>query len=351
VANKYQTGFDQPLLCAMYVDKRLDGVQAVQTLSRLNRIHPGKRTYVLDFVNQAEDVLAAFLEYYEGAHLTEASDPNLVFDQWDKLEAVGVFSDVDVQATAQAYFGSGESKPLQGKLSAALSPVRNRFNTAYARAAADADSGELDRLDTFRRDLRTFVNTYDFLSAIVDYEDTELEKRALFARMLAEVLKDSQRHEPSIDLSDVTLTHHALHKQADSGLDLTKGDAAGLASVLAAGSRGRHEAELVPWTEVMTQINTLFEGDGLSDGDQVSAVESVMRKMLESHDLRAQARANNKQDFFVGPDLWFALQEIIPETGDQHQKGIERLAADRSRQQILDILAMMPLWETLRQPA
>ncbi len=163
--------------------------------------------------------------------------------------------------------------------------------------------------------MRAFVNTYDFLSAIVDYDDVELEKRALSARMLAEVLKDSQRHEPSIDLSDVTLTHHALHKQADSGLDLTKGDAAGLASVLAAGSRGRHEAELVPWTEVMTQINTLFEGDGLSDGDQVSAVESVMRKMLESHDLRAQARANNKQDFFVGPDLWFALQESSPKPG------------------------------------
>ncbi len=109
VANKYQTGFDQPLLCAMYVDKRLDGVQAVQTLSRLNRIHPAKRTYVFDFVNHAEDVLAAFQEYYEGAHLTEASDPNLVFDQWGKLEAVGVFGDVDVQATARAYFGSGES--------------------------------------------------------------------------------------------------------------------------------------------------------------------------------------------------------------------------------------------------
>jgi len=155
VANKYQTGFDQPLLCAMYVDKRLDGVQAVQTLSRLNRIYPGKRTYVLDFVNHAEDVLAALQEYYEGAHLTEASDPNLVFDQWDKLEAVGVFSDVDVQT----YFCTGESKPLQGKLSAALSPVRHRFNTAYARAVADADSGELDRLDTFRRDLRTFVST------------------------------------------------------------------------------------------------------------------------------------------------------------------------------------------------
>ena len=72
---------------------------------------------------------------------------------------------------------------------------------------------------------------------------------------------------------------------------------------------------------------------------------------VRSHDLRAQARANNKQDFFVGPDLWYALQDIILETGDQQTKGIERLAADRSRQQILDIFAMMPLWETLREPA
>ncbi len=85
------------------------------------------------------------------------------------------------------------------------------------------------------------------------------------------MLKDSQRHEPSIDLSDVTLTHHALHKQADPELDLPKGDAAGLASVLAAGSRGRHEAELVPWTEVMDQINTALRNPGCSGGWRVGA--------------------------------------------------------------------------------
>jgi type I restriction enzyme R subunit len=125
----------------------------VQTLSRLNRTYPGKTTYVLDFANENVDVLTAFKVYFEGAHLTQVGDPNLVFDQWDKLEAVGVFSDVDVQATAKAYFGDGATKPSQGRLSASLAPVRDRFNAAYRRALDDKDSGEVDRLDTFRRDL------------------------------------------------------------------------------------------------------------------------------------------------------------------------------------------------------
>jgi type I restriction enzyme, R subunit len=351
VANKYQTGFDQPLLCAMYVDKRLDGVQAVQTLSRLNRTYPGKVTYILDFTNHAKDVLAAFKDYYQGAELNQASDPNLVFDQWDKLDAAGVFGDTDVQATARAYFGDGVSTPSQGKLSAALAPVKDRFNNAYNTAIAEVDTSEIDRLDTFRRDLRTFVNTYDFLAAIVDYDNVELEKRALFARMLAEALKDSRRHEPTIDLSQVTLTHHALHKRLQTELDLSQGEAAGLSALIAAGTRSHHEADLVPWSEVMQQINTLFEGDGLTDGDQISAVESVVRKMLENDDLRAQARANNRDDFFAGPDLWATMQEIIVEAGDQHAKGIERLATDRSREDIVAILALMRLWETLRDDA
>jgi type I restriction enzyme R subunit len=99
----------------------------------------------------------------------------------------------------------------------------------------------------------------------------------------------------------------------------------------------------------MAQLNTLFDGDGLTDADQVSAVETVMRKMLESEDLRAQARANNRQDFFAGPDLWRTVQEIIVEAGDQHQKGVERLATDGSRQDILAILGLMRLWEALRE--
>ena len=354
VANKFQTGFDQPLLCAMYVDKKLttNPVHVVQTLSRLNRVHPGKTTtYVLDFVNQAEDVLAAFKVYYEGAHLTQASDPNIVFDQWDKLAGIGLFDDTDVEASAVAYWGGGGAKPTQGKLSAALAPVRERFNTAYRRALQNRDDSEVDRLDTFRKDLRTFASTYDFLSAIVDYEDLELEKRATFARLLAEVLKDQHRHEDAIDLSDVTLTHFALRKQAEQELDLQPGEAAGVASTVAAGSRGWHEPDLATWPEVMAHINTLFEGDGLSDGDQVSAVETVLRKVLENEDLRAQAVANNKADFFSGPDLWSTIQEVIVEATGSQQRGMERLAADRSREEIVTILGMLSLWERLRQPA
>ena len=121
----------------------------------------------------------------------------------------------------------------------------------------------------------------------------------------------------------------AMPQAPKKGAD-KKAAAAAVADLIDAGSRGRHEADLVPWSEVPQQINTLFEGDGLSDGDQVSAVESVLRKMLENEDLRAQAKANNKTDFFYGPDLWNTVQEIIVDTGDAQQKGIERLAADRS---------------------
>ena len=351
VANKYQTGFDQPLLCAMYVDKRLDGVQAVQTLSRLNRIYPGKTTYVLDFVNEGADVLKPFQDYYAGAFLTRASDPNLVFDQWDKLAAVGLFDDSDVEACAVAAFGDSSAKPGQGRLSAALGTVKDRFNAAYRIAVEERDSSEVDRLDTFRSDLRTFVATYDFLSAIVDYDSIELEKQAVFARMLAEVLKDSQRHDDGIDLSDVTLTHHALHQQLPADLAMNRADAEGLKATLTAGSRGRHEADLVPWDEVLAQINSLFEGDGLSEGDQISAIETGLRKMLENENLQAQAKANNEADFLSGPGLWETWQEIVLDSYDRQGRGMERMADDRSRDEILAIFGLAKVWKALRQNA
>lgn len=351
VANKFQTGFDQPKLCAMYVDKRLDGVQAVQTLSRLNRPYPGKATFVVDFVNKAEDVLAAFKTYYEGAFLTAATDPNIVFNQWDKLHGVGLFDDSDVELVAEAYFVGGSRKANQGRLSAALKPVRERFNAAYRQAVAQEDSGEVDRLDTFRRDLVTFVSTHDFMSAIVDYDSVELEKQAVFARFLADTLREERRHEAGIDLSDVTLTHHAIHKETPADLKLSDGDAGGLASVVAAGSRGSHEAQLASWSEVLHQINELFEGDGLSDAAQVSAVETAYRSVLESEDLRAQARANNKADFFAGPDVWHVLQDIFLDAHDDQGMAFARMASDRSREEIMGIFALMQLWEKLREAA
>src|SRR5262249_10819698 len=135
VANKFQTGFDQPLLCGMYVDKRLAGIQSVQTLSRLNRAHPGKdTTYVLDFVNDAADVLAAFKTYYATAELSDVTDPNLVYNLRAKLDGAGYYDDFEVDRVVAV-----ELKPnaKQSELVAAVEPVVDRLHKKY-KAAQEA---------------------------------------------------------------------------------------------------------------------------------------------------------------------------------------------------------------------
>ena len=151
VANKFQTGFDQPLLCGMYVDKRLAGIQAVQTLSRLNRAHPGKdTTYVLDFVNDAEEVLAAFKTYYATAELADVTDPNLVFNLRAKLDAAGHYDDFEVDRVVAV-----ELKPnaKQSELVAALEPVVDRLHEAIqgGTGSAEGRAGEEGQARPSRR--------------------------------------------------------------------------------------------------------------------------------------------------------------------------------------------------------
>src|SRR5437870_3238382 len=144
VANKFQTGFDQPLLCAMYVDKRLAGIQAVQTLSRLNRAHPGKdTTYVIDFVNDTAEVLEAFKTYYTTATLSAATDPNLVFDLRAKLDGAGHYDDFEVDRVVAVLMKAGAK---QGELDSAISPVADRLLKRY-RGAQLALGAARDRED------------------------------------------------------------------------------------------------------------------------------------------------------------------------------------------------------------
>src|SRR5438094_6345537 len=164
VANKFQTGFDQPLLCGMYVDKRLAGIQAVQTLSRLNRAHPGKdTTYVLDFVNDPEEVLAAFKTYYATAELSATTDPNLVFNLRAKLDAAGHYDDFEVDRVVAVELNPNAK---QSDLVAAVEPVVDRLHRRYKTAqealktaeeiqdtaAAGAAKDELDALRLFQAD-------------------------------------------------------------------------------------------------------------------------------------------------------------------------------------------------------
>ncbi len=215
----------------MYVDKRLSGIQAVQTLSRLNRAHPGKdTTYILDFVNEPDDVLAAFKPYYETAELAGVTDPNLVYDLRAKLDASGYYDDFEVERVVAVEL---DPKAAQKQLSAAVEPVADRLLKRYKaerearRIAQDKHDGPteqaaknaMDALILFRRNLATFLRVYSFLSQIFDYGNTDIEKRSIFFRRLLPLLEFGRERE-GVDLSKVQLTHHTLRNQGKQNLPL-----------------------------------------------------------------------------------------------------------------------------------
>ena len=185
VANKFQTGFDQPLLVAMYVDKRLSGVAAVQTLSRLNRVAPGKdQTFVLDFANTAEDIVEAFEPYYEATTLADVTDPNIVHETMAKLDAAGIYHESEVEGLVDDYLAHKGNNALTKW----VTPARDRFRDRERTAMDHNDKLALDELELFRKDVGTFLRQYDFLSQIVNYEDPSLEKLSIYLRHLAPVI-------------------------------------------------------------------------------------------------------------------------------------------------------------------
>ena len=271
VANKFQTGFDQPLLCGMYVDKRLAGIQAVQTLSRLNRAHPGKdTTYVLDFTNEPEDVLAAFKTYHTTAELSATTDPNLVFNLRAKLDATGYYDNFEVDRVVEAVMKPGAK---QGDLIAALEPVTDRLTKRYKvpqaslktakqkddQKAAEAAQNALNALILFKSDLGAYVRLYTFLSQIFDYGNTAIEKRAIFCKRLLPLLEFG-RERDGIDLSKVVLTHHNLKKKGKINLSLYAGDATKLHPMTEAGSGSVQEKEKALLAEIIKKSERPLRG-------------------------------------------------------------------------------------------
>ena len=363
VANKFQTGFDQPLLCGMYVDRRLAGIQAVQTLSRLNRAHPGKdTTYVLDFVNDPEGILEAFKAYYSTAELSATTDPNLVFNLRAKLDAAGHYDDFEVDRVVAVELKAGAK---QSELVAALEPVRDRLMKRY-KAARDAlkaakeendetvigsAQGELNALILFKTDMGAFIRLYTFLSQIFDYGNTAIEKRAIFYKRLLPLLEFGRERE-GIDLSKVVLTHHQLKNLGKRGMGLG-GDKAKLEPITGAGSGGVHEPETAWLSEIIEKVNELFEGD-LTDQDKLVYVNRVIKgKLLESTTLQQQAANNTKEQFANSPDLKTELLNAIMSALDAHTvmstQALNSTAVQTGMKDIL--LNHARLYETLREGA
>ncbi len=364
VANKFQTGFDQPLLCGMYVDKRLDGIQAVQTLSRLNRAHPGKdTTYVVDFKNEAADVLASFKVYHTTAELSATTDPNLVFNLRSKLDAAGHYDDFEVDRVVQAEL-KGEK---QSELLKALEPLVDRLMKRYKAAqealkaarekkdenAIKAAQDELNALILFKGDMGAFIRLYTFLSQIFDYGNTAIEKRAIFYKRLLPLLEFGRERE-GIDLSKVVLTRHKLLHKGKQPMPLNEGETPKLEPITDTGGGSVQEKTKVYMGELIEKLNELF-GSETTEQDQLVYVYQVIRgKMMESAKLRQQAANNTKEQFANSPDLNVELLNAIMGALDAHQSmSATALNSPKVQRGLKDILLNHAgLWESLRhQPA
>jgi type I restriction enzyme R subunit len=361
VANKFQTGFDQPLLCGMYVDKILGGIQAVQTLSRLNRAFPGKdTTYILDFVNDGAEVLKAFKTYYDSAELEATTDPNLVYDLRAKLDASGNYDEFEVERVAKVDM---DPQGTQKQLDAAIAPVADRLLKRYKaaqqdKAAADAKPDEkasqaakdvLEALVLFKNDMGAFVRLYAFLSQIFDYGNTAIEKRFLFFKRLIPLLEFG-RERDIVDLSKIELTHHTLKSKGRQALDLNQGDSQKLPPMDDVGSGSVQDKEKVRLNEIIQKVNGLFEGD-LTDDDQLLYVNGVLKgKLLENETLVQQARSNSKEQFANSPDLRDALLHAIMDALDAHNTmSTQALGSERVRDGLKDVLlGPAQLYESLR---
>ncbi|HEX8275684.1 MAG TPA: DEAD/DEAH box helicase family protein [Longimicrobiaceae bacterium] len=364
VANKFQTGFDEPLLCGMYVDRRLAGIQAVQTLSRLNRAPPGKdTTYVVDFVNEPAEILGAFQDYFTTARLTDVTDPHLVYDLRAKLDAAGHYDDFEVDRVVAAELKPGAR---QGELVAAIEPVVDRITRRFRAAqealqaaearsdapAADLARDEMESLTLFRADMGSFVRLYTYLSQIFDYGNTDIEKRSIFFRRLLPLLEFGRERE-GIDLSRVVLTHHMLKARGPQPMTLQPVEYGSLQPATGVGTARVQERRKAYLTEIIARVNDLFSGD-VSEQDKLVYVNDVLKgKLLESEILVQQAASNRKEQFANSPDLMPTLQKAVMNAFDAHTAmSTQALNSDAVLRGLLDILLNhTDLYESLRSRA
>jgi type I restriction enzyme R subunit len=351
VANKFQTGFDQPKLCAMYVDRRLKDVDCVQTLSRLNRPFPGKRTFILDFINEAEEVRRAFAPYYKKTELKGVSDPNTIYEIQHNLDAERIYNWEEVRVFADTFF---DPKASQSQLQKHCRPAVERFRVRYREALkslrawdeelkrakgegtkADVErtehkrkhaGEEKDRLDRFRKNLGTFVRFYEFMSQVVSYEDPELEQLAVFARYLQPLLRQELIEEEQVDLSGLELTHYRITKQREHRINL--GEKHGDYRIKPPGPEGgtAREQEKEELAEIVKRLNELFGAD-TTDQDKVSWFHSVKEKVKENEPVMAQVRRNPQEQVLHG-DFPRAVEDAVLDSMNSHNEIAKQVLND-----------------------
>lgn len=327
VAEKYQTGFDEPYLHTMFVDKKLSGIKAVQTLSRLNRTMEGKdETFVLDFVNTAEEIQKSFQTYYETTRLEEETDPNVLYNLKSDLDAYQVYTYPEIDAFAAKYFASLDrpEKELLGKLSALLKPAADRY----------AAKSEEER-DLFKSTLAKYIRIYSFITQIYRMYDKDLEKFYLFAKYLSKVLPKGKQIVVEID-DKILMEYYRLEKTFSGSLVLEPGTEGILKPV--SGFTGKKEEIKDTLTEIIKKINEKY-GTEFSNMDLVG--NQLMGSFLDDSGLEYFAQNNSEEMFATKFDKDFETKLVnLYLENDQlmgilmHDEGVKKVLRDELRHEV-----------------
>lgn len=320
VAEKFQTGFDQPLLHTMYVDKKLSGLNAVQTLSRLNRTLPPDKTetMVLDFVNEAEDIKEGFQPYFEGTILSEETDPNLLYDHQRKLLDFHIFSEPEVDSFAGML---RDGKPMD-LLYAAVAPIVARFEETSPEEQAD-----------FRGTLNDYIRLYAFLSQVVTFADADLEKLYLFARLLHRRIPPRPDDLPKEVTSNIDLDSYRIQKTSTGKIELDRGT--GELEPMTAGSHGLIQGEEEPLSAIIRELNDRF-GTDFTEEDKVF-IEKLEGRLGQDDSLRTAVRINPPENARLTFEL--KARERIQDLIDTDFDFYKRVTDDPGfRKYFLDVL-------------
>ncbi len=329
VADKYQTGFDQPLLHTMYVDKKLSGVKAVQTLSRLNRTCPGKEdTFVLDFANERQTILDSFQPYYEITTVTQETDINHLFDLKNRLDEFKVYWQNEIDAFASIYFNPST------KLNNAK---EQKYLYSFTDGAVERFKSidEEDKKDEFKKGIRSWTNLYAFLSQIMPFTDQELEKFYAYAKLL-------QLRLPKRDITDifelddeVALEYYRLQKIKEGSIDLIVGEDGELSGTTEAGLKRTKEEEAL-LSEIITVLNERF-GTDFEEADKLF-FDQIEAELMLDETLQTQAKVNKIDTFkYAFEDLF--ISKLI-ERMDQNQEIFEKILEDKSFGDLVKLMMM-----------
>jgi len=338
VADKYQTGFDQPLLHTMYVDKKLSGVRAVQTLSRLNRMCPGKEdTFVLDFTNDRETIFNSFQPYYEVTTVTDETDVNHLYDLKARLDDFRVYTTEEIDGFANVYFHPDTNlnhAKNQKYLYSFTDPAVERFKELETE----------EKQDEFKKSIRSWTNLYAFLAQIMPFIDAEFEKFYAYAKLLQTRLPKRDLSETYQLADEVALEYYRLEKIKEGSIELLKGEEGGLSGTSEAGLKRTKEEEAL-LSEIVLVLNDRF-GTEFEEADKLF-FDQIEAELMEDEKLQIQAKANKMDTFKYAFEDRF-MDKLIGRM-DQNQEIFEKILEDKMFGELVKELMMKKIYRKMNE--